>query len=153
MSEPPVWLPDLILLDAYTGSWERYENEVYAIFYRDFVESSPQFKGRHVRITKQLIEGKERAFWHCIQEGPIEAERTPDIRRCERIGWIRPMVEHTGDPMMKQWSNQRGRHVRQLLWLEQSDYLVVLEDRRTLDALDRLLHNVGTHQAKAAEGI
>ncbi|MBN2133224.1 MAG: hypothetical protein JW741_27240 [Sedimentisphaerales bacterium] len=62
MSERPSWLPGLILLDDFAGSWERYENEVYAVFYRDFVESSPLLEGLRVCITKQLIRGKERTF-------------------------------------------------------------------------------------------
>jgi len=129
MSEPPVWLPDLILLDTYGGSWQRYEDEVYAVFYRDFVESAPVFEKQDVCITKQLINGKERTFWHCIQEGDIEDKRTPDLRRCERIGWVRCIIEHACEPTIRQWSNQRGRHIRRLLWLEEADYLVVLEER------------------------
>jgi len=131
MSERPSWLPGLILLDDFAGSWERYENEVYAVFYRDFVESSPLLEGLRVCITKQLIRGKERTFWHCIQEGNVEEDRTPDLRRCERMPWIRAVIEHVDDPMVRQWSNRRGGNVRRLLWVEQAEYLVVLEARRT----------------------
>lgn len=129
--DQPDWLPDLILLDDFSGSWVRYENEVYAIFYRDFIESKPSFQGAPVRVAKSLIDGKERTFWHCVQEGDVEEKRTPDFRRCERIAWILAVIEHAGDPAVKQWSNHRGRSVRWLLWLEAAEYLVVLEKRQT----------------------
>jgi len=131
MSEWPTWLPDLILLDTYGGSWEWYEDEIYSIFYRDFIESSPVFEDRSVGIARQLIRGKEGTFWHCITEGDVEAERTPDLRRCERIAWIRPLIEHADDSSVRQWCNHRGRKVRRLLWLELAEYLLVLEYRRT----------------------
>ncbi|MNH30689.1 hypothetical protein D3C79_909980 [compost metagenome] len=36
-----------------------------------------------------VIQGKEATFWHMISEGNDEAERLPDLRRCERIRWPR----------------------------------------------------------------
>lgn len=38
-----------------------------------------------------MADGKEATFWHMIQEGRIEEDRTPDIRRCERIRWPKPI--------------------------------------------------------------
>src|ERR1700682_5971419 len=39
-------------------------------------------------ICTQSVEspydGKEWAFWHCISDGPEDAERLPDLRRLER---------------------------------------------------------------------
>ena len=29
-----------------------------------------------------------------ISEGKVETERTPDISRCERIAWPRPMMDN-----------------------------------------------------------
>jgi hypothetical protein len=130
MSSLPDWLPELILLDDYDGCGQRYEDEIYSQFYADFIQSKPVFQYTPVHVTKQLIRGKERAFWHCIQEGRIEEKRTPDLRRCERIGWVRAIIEHADDPIVKKWQDKRGRHLRQLLWLEQAEFLVVLEKRK-----------------------
>jgi len=73
-------------------------------------------------------------FWHLIQEGQIEEERTPDLRRCERIGWIRAVIENEADPRVKVWENERlkdrGPDRRVILWLDE-EFLVVLGDRRT----------------------
>jgi len=131
MSPPPGWLPGLIILADSGGNWQQYEDKVYEAFYSDFIESHPRFRDRPVHITKQIVKGKERTFWHCIQEGRIEEERTPDLRRCERIGWIRAIIERADDPLIRQWERRKGRKTRQLLWLEDAEFLVVLEKRKT----------------------
>jgi len=43
-----------------------------------------------------MTQNKEATFWHMIQEGSVESERIPDIRRCERIRWPRPSVAVVG---------------------------------------------------------
>lgn len=131
MTELPDWLPGLVPFANYGGSWQRYIDYVYSIFYGDFIAFHPMFEEMPVRITKQLIDGKERNFWHLIQEGPIEELRTPDLRRCERISWIRPIIENAEDPAVKKWTKNVGRKTRKLLWLEEADFLVVLEKRPT----------------------
>jgi len=129
MTELPHWLPELLLFEDYGGCWQRYEDEVYSKFYTDFIASKPFYEGMQVEITKNLIKGKERSFWHCIQEGRVEEERTPDLKRCERIAWIRAIIEHSSEPTIKKWQNKKGRNTRQLLWFEEAEFLVVLEKR------------------------
>lgn len=129
MGKLPDWLPGLLLLDNYSGSWQRYEDEVYSRFYRDFIESRPVFQGLPVKVTKQLVRGKERNYWHLIQEGRIEEDRIPNLRRCERIGWIRAIIQHSDDSRIKKWSKKVRRRTRHLLWFEEAEYLVVLEKR------------------------
>jgi hypothetical protein len=80
MCNLPEWLPDLLLLETFGGNWQRYEDAVFAQFYTDFIESRPTFLNEPVYITKNpLKKGKERGFWHCVQEGLIEEDRTPDL--------------------------------------------------------------------------
>lgn len=78
MTEAPAWLPGLIYLRHYGGKWDEYVEAMYAVFRRDFIESQPQFQGRRVLCRRDpLYDGKEAAFWHCIQEGAEEEQRTP----------------------------------------------------------------------------
>lgn len=124
------WLPALIKLEDFGGDWDRYINEVFAIFYKDFIESQPVFDSLKIKITKHPMKrGKERGFWHCVQEGPIEDNRTPDLRRCERIAWIRAIIEKANSFGIKKWPRKTGRHFRFSLWFEEAEYLVVLEKR------------------------
>jgi hypothetical protein len=128
MSENSEWLPALVLFGDYDGQWEAYLDTVYAFFKADFVDRKPSFQGRRLGLKRHPVaRGKEATFWHMIQEGSIEEERTPDFRRCERIRWPRPIIEN--DAAVKVWRNKRGREERVCLWYEQESYLVILADR------------------------
>ncbi|WP_138206361.1 hypothetical protein [Haloimpatiens lingqiaonensis] len=86
-------LPNIIKLDDYDGQWDLYEEELYKIFRRDFIESEKSFMGKNIGIfTNKMYNNKEKTFWHVISEGPDEFNRIPDIRRCERIGWIDKII-------------------------------------------------------------
>ena len=128
--QPPAWLPPLILLSDHNGNWDRYEAALYAYFKQDFVDSKPVFRGQNLGVKRQpLTDGKEATYWHIISEGEQEAARLPDVRRCERIRWPRPVIEHETEPGIKVWENKRGKETRICLWLEQHEYLVILAKR------------------------
>lgn len=128
MSTLPAWLPELIKLEDFNGDWNRYIDEVFSIFYRDFIENQPKFQNKWVRCRRDLIKGKEAAFWHCTSEGPDENNRTPDIKRCERIGWIKTVIEHSDSPKVDYWSVRRRGETRWLLWFNE-EFLIVLGER------------------------
>jgi len=65
-----------------------------------------------------------------ITEGCVEEERLPNLRRCERIRWPRPVIEHEAHHAVKLWKNKRGTETRILIWLEAEDYLVILSERK-----------------------
>ena len=130
MTVEPNWLPDLVLFNDYRGDWNLYIEAVYAWFKNDFVDSKPVFQGRRLGLKRHPMSGgKEATFWHMTHEGPNEADRMPDLRRCERIRWPKPVIENDGNPCIKVWRNKRGREERVCLWLEEENYLVVLADR------------------------
>ena len=126
------WLPPLVLLADYQGNWEKYLDVIYAYFRLDFIDSKPEFRGNKLALKRYPVsEGKEATFWHLVQEGDIEDERIPELRRCERIRWPRPIVEHADEPNIKVWENERRGEKRICIWLEEKDYLVILADRET----------------------
>ncbi|MBT4132242.1 MAG: hypothetical protein HN929_03835 [Chloroflexi bacterium] len=130
MSDTPEWLPPLVLFADYSGDWDAYLDAVYAFFWADFVEDKPIFQGSRLGLKKYPeTRGKEATFWHMIQEGAVEEERTPDFRRCERIRWPRPIIENSTDAAIKVWRNTRKGGERICLWFEEDSYLVVLADR------------------------
>ncbi len=131
MSSTPQWLPNLILLEEFGGVWEEYLQAIYQIFYNDFVKSTPSYRGIKLALKKHpTIDGKEATFWHLISKGNEEQERIPDLRRCERIRWPKPIIAHDKDPVLKVWQNRRNRDTRILLWLEEEEYLVILTERK-----------------------
>ena len=131
MSNFPNWLPPIVPFSDYEGNWERYLDALYSYFKQDFVDNIPLFKGRRLGLKKHpLAQGKEATFWHFISEGDQENNRLPDLRRCERIRWPKPIIENSEDVVIKLWENKRKNEKRILLWLENREYLVVLAERK-----------------------
>ena len=124
------WLPDLLLLDDYGNDWKRYFEAVYQVFWDNFVQHRPVFRGQRLGLKKYPeFEGKSATFWHMISEGKVESDRIPDLRRCERIGWPAPIIQNSDVPDIRCWSNERNSDKRIILWLVEADYLVVLSER------------------------
>jgi len=130
MSRQSEWLPPLVSFSDHGGEWERYLEAIYDYFRQDFVEDKPVFRGRRLGLKRHpMTKGKEATFWHMIQQGDSEEDRIPDLRRCERIRWPRPIIEHDDDRAIKVWWNQCRGEKRICLWFERENYLVVLADR------------------------
>jgi hypothetical protein len=133
---PPPWLPDLVRLSDHGGDWDRYLGATYEIYRQDFEVSRPTFEGRPLAAKRHPISrGKEATFWHIVSSGPIEEERLPDLRRFERIRWPRAIIDHASEPAVLVWETLRRRDRRVCLWLESTDYLVVLARRSGYDLL------------------
>jgi hypothetical protein len=132
----PTWLPPLLCLQDFGSDFPSYLAALYDVFHRDFVVGRPTFRGHRVGIKRHpQYDGKEATFWHLISEGRVEADRLPDLRRCERIYWPRAVIDHESEPEVKVWENKRGSERRECLWLEWNEesgdygYLVVLAIR------------------------
>ncbi len=93
------WLPDLVLLNSYENSWNKYLEALYAFYKADFLNSKPKYRNMDIGVKRlPLYKNKESNFWHLIQEAyetKKEEDRIPDLRRCERIRWPRPVIENT----------------------------------------------------------
>lgn len=135
MTKRPPWLPQELHYADYKGDWEKFLKDVYSIFERDFKKSKSIYEGLRIVFDSRIENGKEMAFWHLIQKEDYKAEdRVPDLRRCERIPWLKPIIEHTHESFVSLWENSRKKPKRQrqtriLLWLEELDYLVILGKR------------------------
>lgn len=124
-------LPHLILLEDYNGNFALYNDAVYAVFVNGFVRNRPEFHGKRLGLKKHpTINGKEYMYYHFTHSGNIETERIPDIRRMERIGYPKPIIDFSDSEKIKVWRNKRGVSERILLFHEEEKYLVVLEDRK-----------------------
>lgn len=132
MTDSCDWLPALVLLEQYGRDWGKYIEGVYGYFKKDFVESKPRFENRDVGLKRYpFYQNKESAFWHLTSEGEVQENRLPDMRRCERIRWPRPVIEHCLHKSIRCWRNKRGQEKRIVLWFFENDYVVILADRGT----------------------
>lgn len=127
-------LPSLIKLDDYNGEWEEYENALYNVFKSLFIDNKQYFQGKPIGIfTEAMYHGKEKTFWHIISEGDSEYNRTPDMRRCERIVWVNSFINllicgDCGD--IYRWKYRHSnRKYRYKLWCKKTNFIVILEER------------------------
>jgi hypothetical protein len=128
----PAWLPPLVCLPEYGGDWDRYLEAIYQAFRTDFVGTAPAMAGKRCGLRHpELIEGKEGTFWHIITEGLVEEERIPDLRKCERIRWPRPVIESVGTDRIRCWRYKRNGDSRITIALEDFTYILVLTDRKS----------------------
>lgn len=135
------WLPKLELFEDYGNNWPVYEDTLYAIFKTDFITTHPDFDNMRVGVRHYpIVHDKEEAFYHTTCEDYFgDGERTPDLRRCERIRWIRAFIEkYDCDPTncgncsgVKVWREPYKNRTRVHILLEEERYLVILENRNT----------------------
>lgn len=152
------WLPGLECLDDYGNDWASYERELYEIFKNDFIDSYPNYRDTRVSVKHYPIEyGKEEAFFHITcKDYAGGGERIPDLRRCERIRWIRAFIENYDcDPSkcqdcegVKVWREPYKRKTRIHMLLEEERYMVILEERRTYYLLITAFYLDSNHALK-----
>jgi hypothetical protein len=155
--DPTAWLPALVVMSEHGNNWATYEDALYAHFRRDFIDSAPTFPMRRWS-TKRRPEskGKARTFWHIVSssadgETAAEDDRLPDLRRCERIRWPRPMIDDYMGKRLRWWRNQRGRSERVLIATSDFSYVVILEDRREYIMLWTAYHVEREHRRRKLE--
>jgi hypothetical protein len=130
MGTLPLWLPDLVLFSDYGGNWDDYEDIIYDRFLTDLVHNRLYYQSLPISLRRHPeYKNKEFSFWHVTSTGEKESERIPDFRRCERICWIRAIIENHSDPAVKIWENIRKGKTSVCFWLEDERYLVVLGKR------------------------
>lgn len=134
------WVPGLEIYDTDVYElWKDYEDFLYTIFRTDFIVNHPSFEGKKVQIRFYPIENnKEEAFYHVTcQDYMKDGNRVPDLRRCERIRWVRAFIEdYACDPLkcescdgIKVWEKPYKSNNRIHLLLEEERYIVVIERR------------------------
>lgn len=118
-------------MSDFGGDWSKYVEEMYRIFKRDFTDSCPSFLGKPVVHKRYPIDkDKEAAFWHLISAGETEADRVPDLARCQRIRWPRAMIDAVGSEKVAWWENTRGTERRFVVALPDFSYVVVLAEKK-----------------------
>lgn len=123
-------LPDLITLDSCGGDWNSYIDTVYEAFLDGIVRNEIKFLGLPVSCQyRPATKGKHFGFWHLISEGDQEEDRTPDIRRCERIKWISHIINYSDSEKILCWENKRGANKHVVLWIPEENFVVILAKR------------------------
>ena len=127
----PDWLPDIVSIE---GEWEKVLAKLYKIFDHDFRQTGCCFKDRPVWWDRRKLDESpyEEGFWHLItQLDHNQKERLFEPRRAERLPWCKPTIMNCSDLEVKVWDYKEARgKIRTYLWLENWDYVIVLEKRQ-----------------------
>ncbi len=131
--DTPSWLPELILFENYKGNWDAYVDTIYQYFHADFIRNRTSFQRAPIFVRHHPSHDKKGAtFWHLISEGDLESERTPDLRRCERIRWPKPIIESPNTiniriwETVRPWKNQKQRRI--IFAPDNFSYIVVIAE-------------------------
>lgn len=121
----PCWLPPLFNINPW--SHDTYEL-LYQIFHTDFIANKTQYSGTLVIVSKQKDEEKELTFWHITTREDETCGRLPDYRRCERLPWLKPMLESYNHPDILAWENTEGDgSLKVYVWLKEYDYIAIMK--------------------------
>ena len=135
-------LPTKLRVDDFPGAdyaerWKAFLDGIYGVFLDSVVNGGLTFQGLPIKCRwYEPFDNKHASFWHLMSEGRVEADRTPDLDRCERIPWIAWVIQNADNPEhVRSWeterSTNRGLRTRLPLWLFSEDYVVILERRET----------------------
>jgi hypothetical protein len=54
--------------------------------------------------------------------------RLPDFRRCERLPWLKPILENSTKPEILAWEHTEGDGITKVyVWLKNHDYLAIMK--------------------------
>jgi len=122
----PEWLPELFSVNPWQH--DTYE-KLYQIFERDLKTTQPVYEGKAVWFFPEMEDGKEKIFWHLTSRDDKEAgDRLPDLRRSERLPWVRPMLDQPEMPEVLAWDHAEGDGtVKTYVWLENYDFVVIMK--------------------------
>ncbi len=118
----------------------QYIDKVYQVFKHDFIDNKPHVEDLVFKLKfNPMYQDKAYTFYHMTHEGHDEANRTPDLRRCERMPWCKPGIEKAEIFSLKFWEEERKGKNRICIWLEVNDietenrwnnnYFIVLDVR------------------------
>jgi len=122
----PKWLPNLFPVDP----WQiNTYQKLYQLFKRDFKESRLEYKGQPVWFYPEMEDGKEQIFWHMTSRKDEQmGNRLPDLRRSERLPWVRPMLDHPEELEVLAWDHKEGDgSIKTYVWIESCDFVVIMK--------------------------
>ncbi len=122
----PEWLPELFSVNPWQH--DTYE-KLYQLFELDFKATQPAYNGQVVWFFPEMEDGKEKIFWHLTSRDDRETgDRLPDLRRSERLSWVRPMLDQHEMPEVLAWDHAKGDGtVKTYVWLENYDFVVIMK--------------------------
>lgn len=137
-------LPEIIECESLI-EWNSYLEKLYSsIFKPQFIDTKPVFMGWSVLSRKEPMDGEwEHGFTHMTHVDLLHTsnnpnDRIPDLRRSERLNWVKPMIENYECSVEKQcgkilyWEEMYRGRVRCNLLFPSERFHIVLERARNV---------------------
>lgn len=91
-------LPPIVTLEHFNGDYTKYDNYLYnEIFLKDLFTLKVTFRGKFVELKSHpLFNEREDSYFHltCKNFDKNSKNRQPDLRRSERLCWLKPSLTH-----------------------------------------------------------
>lgn len=122
--------PDLIMFEDFDNNWDKYVEEIYKVYLKE-IKFGLKYLGLSVTPKRHPeYKNKENSFWHLTTEGKIEESRNPDLRRCERIKWIKYIFDNISHQDIIIWENERKGSHNVCISVTNFEYLIILGQRK-----------------------
>lgn len=123
----------MVCLEDFAGDSNAYIEHLFSIFKTDFIESSPSYNNKRILFDNRMLEqDKPEGFLHIVTEKDnLTGQRTnTDLRRCERLCWIRPVIENFTDDAIDYWEKEDRGKIKTKFLLRDMDFVVILSSRK-----------------------
>lgn len=126
MSCKPDWLPEPLKLRAWSS--DTYDR-LYNWFRREIMATPLEYRGKPVWYFPDVEDGREVLFWHLTaRKDRLTGQRLPDMQRCKRLPWLRPLLLNADDPRVLDWDHLEGDGtLKTYVWLKDHDYLAIMK--------------------------
>lgn len=136
------WLPNYILFQDSNHLWSLYIEKLYQVFLEDFIENTPYFHKKPIKIRINPKENHyEHAFIHLTGKSTHHSfhpnDRTFDLKRCERLRWNRAIIDHYKCHFscfhcqkILYYEHYYKNHIRINLFFSDVRFKVILEQRK-----------------------
>ncbi len=149
------WLPEIFRINPWGHN--TYD-DLYTIFCRDIRDATLKYCGHPVWMFPEKEDGKEVLFWHLTTRKQVvkavprrkhrferkgtlredSCERLPDLRRCERLPWVNPLIHNASDLKVLAWDYKEGDGViKTYVWIKKHAFVVIM--KRYMDISRRLI--------------
>ncbi len=142
----PEWLPEPLNVNPWT---EHTYDMLYRVFCRDIRDTALFYEEKRIWIFPDIEDERETIFWHLTtreekahriprrkqrhykpeqSHDPETKVRYPDMRRCEKLNWIKPLIEHSYEHEVLAWDYEEGDgSVKTYIWIKDCDFVVIMK--------------------------
>lgn len=120
------WLPPLLNISPWHAN--TYDL-LYELFHSNFIANRVYYQKKSVGFSRDKEDGKEKVFWHVTtREDKNSNQRLPDFRRCERLPWLKAILENAHEPAILSWEDVGDDGTTKVyVWLKDHDYIAIMK--------------------------